>query len=118
MNELTPGGIRNWFAGLDLTNRSRENYRRCFADILNYAKQQDYLSESPLDKLTPEETKPLFGNAESKQPGILSILKAEHLLEAARVEQEGFLLPAVVLKDRFAESGRLRLANLQADRSA
>lgn len=96
--ELTKQILFDWLAGLQLSRRSKKNYRMVLAELLSTAKQKRYLSHNPLEEFTRQDIKEIEGaEQEIGQPAILSPGDAEKLLTTAFAHPQLDLGAAVVL---------------------
>ncbi len=86
-----------WLAGLELSARSKKNYRMVLGEVLQFARQKRYIVESPLDEFTRGDIKDLEGGAEETQPKVLTVEEGERLLAAAFERADLDLGGAVVL---------------------
>jgi hypothetical protein len=96
--EITKETLLKWLGGLELSPRSRKNYRMVLAEVLRYAQQKRYVATNPIDELTAFEVKDIEGQtAEAREPKILTTSQSRALLAAAFAQPELDLGAAVTL---------------------
>jgi len=54
---LTKTIVFDWLQGLDLSRRSKKNYRMILGELLSYAAQKRFITANPLDELTRQHIK-------------------------------------------------------------
>jgi integrase len=96
--EITKAIVLEWLKGLELSPRSRKNYRMVLGEILRFAVQKRYASSNPIEELTAFEIKDLEGQGqEAREPNILPPMHARALITAAFEHPELDLGGAVAL---------------------
>ncbi len=85
ISALTEDDVKGWARKMKVAARSVKNAVFTLAEVLNFAVQKRYVSASPLQYLTKQERKSLYGaSGQRKQPAILTVKQMESLLTAAR----------------------------------
>jgi integrase len=96
--EITKGMLIEWLKGLNLSPRSKKNYRMVLSEVLRYAHQMRYCAANPVEELTSFEVKDIEGQkADPREPKILTPSQARALITTAFAKPELDLGPAVVL---------------------
>lgn len=117
---VTLDEIKAWLKSLEISARSRKNYRMTVSEIFKYAHKKKYRADNPMHGFTREdkwEVEP--GADEYREPAILSVVEAERLLKIAFAHPELDLGAAVALAlfcgIRTEELKRLQWAAVRLD---
>lgn len=96
--EITKATVLEWLKGLDLSPRSRKNYRMVLGEILRFSRQKGYLAANPIDELSAFEVKDIEGQLnDAREPDILTPGEARALITAAYENPDLDLGAAVTL---------------------
>jgi len=90
--------IKTWLKAMDISARSRKNYRMTVSELFKYAHKKKYRADNPLHAFSREdkwEVEP--GADEYREPAILSVAEAEKLLKGAFAHPELDLGAAITL---------------------
>ena len=104
MNEIRRGEIEDWLSESDWSKRTRNNYVSTFSTLFLFARDRDYCSENPAEKVP----RAILDDA---APGILTAEEAADLLHIARTEDPEML--AYVSIGLFAGLRRSELCALE-----
>jgi len=85
VRDITKDILFEWLTTLNLSFRSRVNYRNVLGEILRHAVGRKWLVKNPMDELTKHENNAIRGmEVDSSEPGVLSVAEATCLIQTAR----------------------------------
>jgi integrase len=95
VRDLMLDEVKSWLSCMELAPRTIKNHLNCLAEVIKYSIARKYASENILDGLTTHDRKELYGEVETKEPGILTPGEADRLINTALVNPELDMLAAV-----------------------
>tara|TARA_B110001469_G_scaffold107360_1_gene107544 strand:+ start:144 stop:1412 length:1269 start_codon:yes stop_codon:yes gene_type:complete len=121
IRDLSLPKVKEWLEEMDISPRTVKNHLNILSEILHHSQAKKYCSDHILDELTKTDRRKLYGNEDTKTPGILTAEESERLLQAALEHTDLDLLAATTLGlfcgIRTEELKRLKWQDVKLDES-